>query len=154
MSAGVTVIGEVNQLTTHVMNVLWLLGTFTFAIVIGIIGEDVTNTIMVSFIYHMQNFSSFQNTKVSIKAGRMGWGSRLLVCDAMPWPSARLQCCIKSISSVLLKTCMRVQNVRSGNYSVMAANHTLILNWNDQTVPLLRQIAINRTERADNIYDG
>ncbi|CAK0785418.1 hypothetical protein CVIRNUC_008627 [Coccomyxa viridis] len=88
---GVTVIGEVNQLTTHVMNVLWLLGTFTFAIVIGIIGEDVTNTIM---------------------------------------------------------------NVRSGNYSVMAANHTLILNWNDQTVPLLRQIAINRTERADNIYDG
>ena len=45
--AGVTVIGEVNQLTTHVMNVLWLLGTFTFAIVIGIIGEDVTNTIMV-----------------------------------------------------------------------------------------------------------
>lgn len=46
-SAGVTVIGEVNQLTTHVMNVLWLLGTFTFAIVIGIIGEDVTNTIMV-----------------------------------------------------------------------------------------------------------
>ncbi len=44
---GVTVIGEVNQLTTHVMNVLWLLGTFTFAIVIGIIGEDVTNTIMV-----------------------------------------------------------------------------------------------------------
>jgi hypothetical protein len=30
------------------MNVLWLLGTFTFAIVIGIIGEDVTNTIMVS----------------------------------------------------------------------------------------------------------
>ena len=44
---GVTVIGEVNQLTTHVMNVLWLLGTFTFATVIGIIGEDVTNTIMV-----------------------------------------------------------------------------------------------------------
>ena len=30
------------------MNVLWLLGTFTFATVIGIIGEDVTNTIMVS----------------------------------------------------------------------------------------------------------
>ena len=50
------------------------------------------------------------------------------------------------------KYCM--QNVRSGNYSVVAANHTLILNWNDQTVPLLRQIAINRTERADDTYDG
>lgn len=47
LHAGVTVIGEVNQLTTHVMNILWLLGTFTFAIVIGIIGEDVTSTIMV-----------------------------------------------------------------------------------------------------------
>ena len=52
--AGVTVIGEVNQLTTHVMNVLWLLGTFTFAIVIGIIGEDVTNTIMVRAKYLAQ----------------------------------------------------------------------------------------------------
>ncbi|CAL8463710.1 g3244 [Coccomyxa elongata] len=88
---GVTVIGEVNALTSHLMNVLWLVGTFTFATVIGIITEDVTSTIM---------------------------------------------------------------NVRSGNYGVVAANHTLILNWNDQTVPLLRQIALNRTERADDTYDG
>lgn len=49
---------------------------------------------------------------------------------------------------------MHMQNVRSGNYGVVAANHTLILNWNDQTVPLLRQIALNRTERADDTYDG
>lgn len=49
---------------------------------------------------------------------------------------------------------MCAQNVRSGNYGVVAANHTLILNWNDQTVPLLRQIALNRTERADDTYDG
>ncbi|KAK9917305.1 hypothetical protein WJX75_002985 [Coccomyxa subellipsoidea] len=88
---GVTVIGEVNAMTSHLMNVLWLVGTFTFATVIGIITEDVTSTIM---------------------------------------------------------------NVRSGNYGVVAANHTLILNWNDQTVPLLRQIALNRTERADDTYDG
>ena len=47
-----------------------------------------------------------------------------------------------------------VQNVRNGNYSVVAANHTLILNWNAQTVPLLRQIAINRRERADDTYKG
>lgn len=49
---------------------------------------------------------------------------------------------------------MHMQNVRNGNYSVVAANHTLILNWNDQTVPLMRQIAINRAERADNTYEG
>lgn len=44
--------------------------------------------------------------------------------------------------------------MRGGNYGVVAANHTLILGWNDQTVPLLRQIALNRTERADDTYDG
>lgn len=48
MCAGVTVIGEVNPLTAHLMNVLWMLGTFTFATVIGIITEDVTQTIMVT----------------------------------------------------------------------------------------------------------
>jgi hypothetical protein len=46
------------------------------------------------------------------------------------------------------------QNVRNGNYSVVAANHTLVLNWNAQTVPLLRQIAIHRRERADDTYKG
>ena len=36
----------------------------------------------------------------------------------------------------------------------MAANHTLVLNWNAQTVPLLRQIAINRSERGEDTYSG
>ena len=49
---GVTVIGEVNPLTAHLMNVLWMLGTFTFATVIGIITEDVTQTIMVRCCPH------------------------------------------------------------------------------------------------------
>ena len=71
--AGVTVIGEVNQLTTHVMNVLWLLGTFTFAIVIGIIGEDVTNTIMVSFVVHILNSIQDSTTKISMSPGRTVW---------------------------------------------------------------------------------
>lgn len=48
---GVTVIGEVNAMTSHLMNVLWLVGTFTFATVIGIITEDVTSTIMVRSLY-------------------------------------------------------------------------------------------------------
>jgi hypothetical protein len=37
---------------------------------------------------------------------------------------------------------------------VVAANHTLVLNWNAQTVPLLRQIAINRAERGEGVYSG
>jgi len=40
------------------------------------------------------------------------------------------------------------------NYQVVAANHTLVLNWNAQTVPLLRQIAINRAERGEGVYSG
>lgn len=47
-----------------------------------------------------------------------------------------------------------MQNIRSGNYPVVASNHTLVLNWNSQTVPLLRQIAINKIERANHTYDG
>ena len=73
-----TVIGEVNQLTTHVMNVLWLLGTFTFAIVIGIIGEDVTNTIMVSFTSHMLTCLQCSITRVSMDTGCTVWVSALL----------------------------------------------------------------------------
>ncbi len=37
---------------------------------------------------------------------------------------------------------------------MVATNHTLILNWNSQTVPLLRQIAINKKEQAGAAYAG
>ncbi len=47
-----------------------------------------------------------------------------------------------------------MQAIRKGNYPVVATNHTLILNWNSQTVPLLRQIAINKKEQAGAAYAG
>ena len=47
-----------------------------------------------------------------------------------------------------------MQAIRKGNYPVVATNHTLILNWNSQTVPLLRQIAINKKEQAGPAYAG
>ena len=47
MHAGVTVIGEINQLTAHLMNVLWMLGTFTLAVILGIVTEDVVSTVIV-----------------------------------------------------------------------------------------------------------
>lgn len=37
---------------------------------------------------------------------------------------------------------------------MVATNHTLILNWNSQTVPLLRQIAINKKEQGGPAYAG
>lgn len=46
------------------------------------------------------------------------------------------------------------QEVLSGNHPVVATNHTLILNWNSETVPLLRQIAIARLERDRNTFSG
>lgn len=47
-SAGVMVIGEINHTTAHVMNILWLVGTFTFAIVLGVVTEDIVNHVIVS----------------------------------------------------------------------------------------------------------
>lgn len=44
---GVTVIGEINQMTSHLMNILWLFGTFTFAIVLGVVTEDIVATVVV-----------------------------------------------------------------------------------------------------------
>ena len=43
-----------------------------------------------------------------------------------------------------------LQNIRKGNYPVVATNHTLVMGWNSQTVPLLRQIAINNAEADDD----
>lgn len=40
-----------------------------------------------------------------------------------------------------------LQAIRSGNYPVMDKDHILVLNWNRQTIPLLRQLAISRSEQ-------
>lgn len=40
-----------------------------------------------------------------------------------------------------------LQSIRSGNYPVMDKDHILVLNWNRQTIPLLRQLALIRTEK-------
>ena len=45
--AGVTVIGEVNAWTSNVMNLIWLIGTFTFAVVLAVVTEDIVNTVLV-----------------------------------------------------------------------------------------------------------
>lgn len=40
--AGTVVIGEANQATEAVMNLSWLTGSFTFAILLGVVSEDIT----------------------------------------------------------------------------------------------------------------
>ena len=47
MSVGVTVIGEVNAWTSNVMNLIWLIGTFTFAVVLAVVTEDIVATVLV-----------------------------------------------------------------------------------------------------------
>ena len=44
-----------------------------------------------------------------------------------------------------------LQAIRSGNYPVIIKNHVLILNWNRQTPPLLRQLALASHENAASI---
>lgn len=41
-----------------------------------------------------------------------------------------------------------VQAIRSGNYPVVIKDHVLLLNWNRQVQPLLRQLALNSREDA------
>ncbi len=45
------------------------------------------------------------------------------------------------------------RRVREGNYPVQAQGHTLILNWNAQLVPLLRQMRVAREERGAFLGD-
>lgn len=47
VSVGVTVIGEVNAWTSNVMNLIWLIGTFTFAVVLAVVTEDIVATVLV-----------------------------------------------------------------------------------------------------------
>lgn len=42
-----TVIGEVNAWTSNVMNLIWLIGTFTFAVVLAVVTEDIVATVLV-----------------------------------------------------------------------------------------------------------
>ena len=50
MSVGVTVIGEVNAWTSNVMNLIWLIGTFTFAVVLAVVTEDIVATVLVNLL--------------------------------------------------------------------------------------------------------
>ena len=34
-----------------------------------------------------------------------------------------------------------VESIQSGNYAVVESGHTVILNWNKLTIPILRQVA-------------
>ena len=37
----------------------------------------------------------------------------------------------------------QLSSVRDGNYPILAAHHCLVLGWNRQTIPLLRQMAVS-----------
>ena len=46
----------------------------------------------------------------------------------------------------------KVESVKTGNFRVLAQGHTVIVGWNDNAMPLLRQMAIARAEgRKDEI---
>ena len=50
--------------------------------------------------------------------------------------------------------CVLLQGLLGGNHPVVAINHTVILNWNRETIPLLRQIAICQKERDSGVFQG
>ncbi|KAL3158654.1 hypothetical protein ABBQ32_011397 [Trebouxia sp. C0010 RCD-2024] len=84
MIPGVNLLQESNLVAGLLLNGMFLLGTFTFAVVLGVVSDDISS---------------------------------------------------------------EVKAIRSGNYPVMDKDHILVLNWNRQTIPLLRQLALTRSEQ-------
>jgi hypothetical protein len=41
----------------------------------------------------------------------------------------------------------KVEEVKTGNSTVVETGHTVIMNWNAQLVPLLKQLAVAKAER-------
>jgi hypothetical protein len=42
--------------------------------------------------------------------------------------------------------------VRCGNYPVVERNHTVLLNWNHQTLPVLKQVRMQRLHTAAHAH--
>ncbi|KAL0031396.1 hypothetical protein WJX79_008726 [Trebouxia sp. C0005] len=47
-----------------------------------------------------------------------------------------------------------VESIQSGNYAVVESCHTVILNWNKLTIPVLRQMAVARAEQQVGAFKG
>lgn len=65
-------------------------------------------------------------------------------------PEQKAWCIIRAVLALHFTT----QALMSGNHPVVASNHTVILNWNRETIPLLRQIAICQLERGSAAFQG
>ena len=61
-------------------------------------------------------------------------------------PTAKLGQPLQPQGSSLL-TRGYVCSIREGNYAVLTQGHILLLNWNRQTAPLLRQLALAQKEQ-------
>ncbi|KAF6253223.1 hypothetical protein COO60DRAFT_1548067 [Scenedesmus sp. NREL 46B-D3] len=48
----------------------------------------------------------------------------------------------------------KVDKVRCGNYPVVERNHTVLLNWNHQTLPVLKQMALAHAESGGMLFKG
>lgn len=82
---GINLLSENNALAGVLLNAIFLLGTFSFAVILGVVSDDISS---------------------------------------------------------------EVKAIRSGNYPVLASGHILVLNWNRQTIPLLRQLALVQREQS------
>ncbi|KAK9814063.1 hypothetical protein WJX72_000188 [[Myrmecia] bisecta] len=82
---GVNVLAESTLGSALLINAIFLLGTFFFAVVLGVVSDDIAS---------------------------------------------------------------EVKAIRSGNYPVITDDHIVVLNWNRQTVPLLRQLAVAQSDKG------
>ena len=104
--------GEQNPLSWLLLNSIFLLGTFTFAVVLGVVSDDITQEV-----------------------------KRCAACTA---------CTLSAANSGYSTQPACVCSIREGNYAVLTEGHILILNWNRQTGPLLRQLAVAQKQQFTN----
>jgi hypothetical protein len=116
------VIGEVNWLTSAVMNIFWLLGTFAFAAMLGFVSQDVVDYVMVGpfirmfvhsclsvmFVHSCHGGSIHQNVCPQLSVRH--------ICSQLPWwvhPSACLFTAVRpscSFTAVMVGPFIRMLN--------------------------------------------
>lgn len=117
---GVTVESE-SPAGLFVSNVLFAVGLLTFAVFIGTVADSISTKV---------EEVRFERTSKATTTDEPKWQHRsdgpglTVTCPRVPF------------------TCPLPPQVRTGNYAIVEKNHSVVIGWNDQALPLLRQIAI------------
>jgi hypothetical protein len=110
-TAGADAASEEHPQASLAMNMVYVAGLFTFAVLLGIVTDDIGSAV--------QNVRSVSGALPPPAAARAG-SRRQLACpgQAADWTGLCLQ----------------------GNYAIAESKHTVVVGWNSQAIHVLRQV--------------